>query len=741
MTPRETSQDHRSQFRPFACECLRVGGIAVTMLASVAGQANAQSASSEVAVPEVVVTTEGQKPADGSAESGYRASSATVGPLGKQQLKDLPYSINVTPEQMIENMQATSAAEALRYNPSARPQLGGTLSSNYFMIRGFSVSPYGTAGNVMLDGIRVIELSEPMEDKAGVEVLNGPASFLYGFTGPGGVINYASKRPTETRLNRVTAGTYGGEQGYIHGDFGGPIDGASQFGYRINLVKVNKGDIGVEGASHERELATVALDWKATPDTVVSFDASHFKRAIEGHQAFFLMSNSVTVLPSAPDQTKNYGSPDTFTHDEFNKVGVSIKSKLSDVFAIRSALRYSGYENSSINQRNSFINNKGDYTFVWQVKGENETAAAQGYFFLDSSFDTGPFKHVLTTGISRDHVVVQGSYPTAYPTGAGTYTFPASLRGNILNPTYPAYPAGFTLATGDPKRDTQRTELQSLIFNDRIELTDRWSVLAGVNYASLNDETFNANTGATTNAYDSAKLTPSVATIYKVTPSISAYASYIQSLQQGPTAAAGTANAGEVLKPYLSTQYEVGAKTTFGHMDVNLALFQVEKAAAYTDPATNRYVVDGEQTHKGLEASFRGRLADEVTLGGGLTWLNAVITKNTAALEGKTPMGVPSLVATLYGEYSPNALPGMTMSAGSTYTGKEWVNAANTVSIPEVFLFDLGARYRAEVHGSVVTLRLTVNNVFDTRYWSNKGDTMLYVGNPRTVLASMAVEF
>lgn len=88
-------------------------------------------------VSTVVVTDQRAEEAEGSAENGYRVSTTTLGPLGKTALKDTPYSVNVVSSERIENMQASSTSEALRYNPSARPQLGSNLASNYFMIRGF----------------------------------------------------------------------------------------------------------------------------------------------------------------------------------------------------------------------------------------------------------------------------------------------------------------------------------------------------------------------------------------------------------------------------------------------------------------------------------------------------------------------------------------------------------------------------------------------------------------------------
>ncbi len=70
------------------------------------------------------------------------------------------------------------------------------------------------------------------------EILEGPSGFLNGGTvlGPGGLLNYVLKRPTANNYVSVEAGTTGGSNAYVHGDFGGPIPGSDgKVGYRLNV--------------------------------------------------------------------------------------------------------------------------------------------------------------------------------------------------------------------------------------------------------------------------------------------------------------------------------------------------------------------------------------------------------------------------------------------------------------------------------------------------------------------------
>ena len=129
--------------------------MALTLLLATTPGAEAQSApaaSSDSTVPEVVVTGQKEVAREGTTEDGYRTTSASLGPLGKAPLKDIPYSIRAVSSDLIENLQAGSTADALKYDPTVRSQLGSNFSSNYFMIRGFSSSPFGSTANAALEG-------------------------------------------------------------------------------------------------------------------------------------------------------------------------------------------------------------------------------------------------------------------------------------------------------------------------------------------------------------------------------------------------------------------------------------------------------------------------------------------------------------------------------------------------------------------------------------------------------------
>lgn len=665
---------------------------------------------------------------EGRAEEGYRNRTAIVGPLGRKALNETPYSISVTPAALIENLQAGSATEALRYDPTINPEMGSNRSGDYLAIRGFINS-----SNQALDGMRAsVAAGGYLEDKERVEILSGATSFLYGIASPAGMVNYVLKRPTATPTRSIRIGDYGGAQAYAHLDAGGPLDEDGRFGYRINVLGVNDGSTGIEHESRPRSLLSAAFDWHLSPDTLLSFDAARYHTKLEYAQAYFIVGG-ISKIPDAPDASKNYSAPYSIQENDYTTQGIQLSSKLSEQVSLRSAVRHGRVEQRYSGIRNRLVNNAGDYTQeMMYYRAPNVTNEDRANLFVDIAFNTGPLTHALTAGYV-------GSWVEVSSAGTSTYNFPTATIIGMDSPLYQPNP---NVNTANRSYKTQKSQQNSLLLADEIRLGDQWSVLAGVNQSSLDTRNYSGSTGNLTSAYDKQAVTPSLALIYKPLPEMMIYTSYIEALEEGATAPTTAANKGEVLKPYLSTQYELGTKLTLGKVDLKAALFRIEKESAYTDPTTNIFAADGRQVHQGAEFSFTGKLTERLTLLGGFSLLDAKLTKTAnAAMQGKTPQSVPEKVVRLYGEYAVPDRPGLVLIGGLSYTGKMWANDLNTLSYPDVTTGDVGLRYMTSLAGYRTTYRINVSNVTDKNYWTSKGGSMLYLGSPRTLAASVSFAF
>src|SRR5579863_7404188 len=153
----------------------------------------------------------------------YRAPTVdSLGPLGTTSVLDTPYTVGILTHDMIENSQAVDFKDVSKYLPLVayqeqqgpdilRPQTRGIQGGNF--------------QNTRLDGMTMfITVAMALEQFQQIEVVNGPTSSLFGPANPSGMFNFVSKRPTDYRLDEVSA-TYNSDSiGTVHADLGGPID-------------------------------------------------------------------------------------------------------------------------------------------------------------------------------------------------------------------------------------------------------------------------------------------------------------------------------------------------------------------------------------------------------------------------------------------------------------------------------------------------------------------------------------
>ncbi|VEP17539.1 hypothetical protein H1P_6270001 [Hyella patelloides LEGE 07179] len=142
---------------------------------------------------EVIATGEG-------AEENYVVPNATTGTRTDTLIRDIPQSIQVIPQEILEEQQVIRLDEALR-NVSGVTFGGIDIGRGLrFNIRGFDDAP------VLRNGFRQIGVRQSFPETANleqIEVLKGPASVLFGEIEPGGVINLVTKRPLSEPFYKI----------------------------------------------------------------------------------------------------------------------------------------------------------------------------------------------------------------------------------------------------------------------------------------------------------------------------------------------------------------------------------------------------------------------------------------------------------------------------------------------------------------------------------------------------------
>lgn len=706
--------------------------LAGLVTASVISSAEAQTALPETTdrtLSEVQVTADRDDELPAPVGNGHTARGGRLGLLGNTDTMNAPFSTASYTSQMVQDQQAVTIADIVKNDSSVRlsGHSGDQLDS--FFIRGFPVGDQNS-GEIAFDGVYGIAPNyRVMADYAErIELVKGPAALLYGMSpasSVGGTINIVPKRASSASLTRISADIGPSAQG------GGQIDLSRRFGSERQWgVRVNgshhQGDTLLDNQSRKADVGAIALDYqgdrlRATVDVIAQ------KERVNAPQRRPFLATGATEVPAAPDGQRNVSQP----WEWFETTDQSVLLRL---------------EYDLNNQTTVFANAGGGRTRVdrlfgnptlLNVQGDTSTLPQRYRFEVDRStadaglrrkFATGDVHHTATLQVSTYSDSLSRGSTNGATVLSNIYAPVSSLAQNVAAPAQVAHVAD--------------TQLSSLALADTLSmLEDRVQVLLGVRRQRVESDNFNTTTGAIASSYDQSAVTPLVGLVVKPWQNVSLYANYIEGLSKGDIAPDTASNAGEAFAPYKAKQKEIGAKFEWGRMIGSLSLFEITKPSG--QQTNGLFAVDAEQRNRGVELSASGRVVPGVFVTGGVTLLQGVLSQtNSATTQGNKAVGVPSIQANLGLEWDLPWMHGLALSGGITHTGKQYVDRANTLSIPSWTTADLGARYRTQLAGKTTTFRANLRNVTDRAYWAGVSQySSLVQGAPRSLVMSATVDF
>ncbi|MFF7708434.1 TonB-dependent siderophore receptor [Pseudomonas sp. NPDC007930] len=675
-----------------------------------------------------LTTTASAPSAAEAAHDKARNRRASVGPLGSRKVLDTPYSVNVVGHGLLEGQQLKSIKDAYRYLPSvqgdgARPQSRGMQGS--------------VVQNSRLDGLNVVSTTEyPAEQFDRVEVLNGLAGSLYGPANPAGTFNLVSKRPTDFTRNRLTFGLGTGLAWQKAADLSGPFDPAGRLKYRLNLLD-EQGHGYAPGSTLRRQLVSLALDARLSEQDVLETHFSHYNYLGKGLPGNFALASG-QAFPHALDPTRNHlGQDYAGNNDTTDTASAHWKHDFDGNWKLDLGLLRQIADRESTALTNTLSNAQGAYTTTASTSTASRFTIDSYLLNLSGHADTGFIGHDLGLGLTgfdwKNYNPVAGAAVTV---GEGNLSAPAGFA----EPAYPDFTDRYHSATA-----TQR----SLVLADTLAFSPQWSLMLSASQSHLAASNW-ASTGARKPGASASGWSQGESLIYKPIDDATLYLTYADSLQQGDTASAGSANANTVLAPYRSRQWEVGAKYALGGANLALALFQIKRPYAYTQ-SDNVYAVGGEQRNRGVEWMVDGQATANLHLYGGLTWLQPLLFSHDPSKDGTQVVGLPKYAGNLLAVYQLPALPGVALNANLHYVGKRPTDNQNDHWVASYNTLDLGGSFTTRVLQRHTVYRLQVTNLGNAHYWTNivpgalngysgVGNASAQLGAPRMLQASVQVD-
>ena len=660
-------------------------------------------------------------------------NGGSAGVLGVKPAEDLPFAIRSYDESLILNQQPRSLGDVLENDPTIRTTYGFGNASEQFVIRGFTLfgDDVGLNG---LYGITPRQLVAP-ELFQSVQVLNGASAFLNGAapggSGVGGSVDLELKRAGSSDLNRVTASA--SENSHFGGSFDvarryGPND---EWGIRLNAA-YRDGETSIDREDRRTQVVGSAIDYDNGPLRAALYLAFQNIRIDALRPKVTVRS---AAIPTVPEADANYAQDYTYT-------------EMRDVFGVLS-FEYDLAENALIYAKAGARDGReegiyGGINVLDAITGEaNGNASFIPRTDNNEAIEAGvrtrlgeAMTHEINFGGNVSWQVNRNAYDFRY--GPGFAGFPT----NIYDTPQLALPSS-SLVGGDldDPYPIAHTRLWSTFASDTIGIMDeRLLVTGGLRLQSINVKSYGYDGGALTTEYDETAVTPVVGVVAKPFDNLSLYANRIEALQQGPTAPLDgdvVTNLGFVLAPRKSLQYEVGGKLALGDLFLGLTAFHLERPGEDV-LADGSFGYIGVQRHQGLEFTVNGDLTPDLRLIGGAALTDAEFDSSTDV------PGVPEYTANANVEWDLGFVPGVTLTARAVHTGPQWVDADNTLKLDSWTRMDLGARYVFAAGDTPVTLRVSVDNVADERYWASAFDAFsgaLLQGTPRTVKASISADF
>ncbi|MCI4236281.1 TonB-dependent siderophore receptor [Dickeya dianthicola] len=669
-------------------------------------------------------------PASGARETGYQPHNAVTGTRTDSRLLDIPQAVNVVPQQVLEDQAARNLDEAL-YNVSGITQantLGGTQDA--VMKRGFGDN---RDGSILRDGMRSIQARNVTPTTERVEVLKGPASMLYGWGEPGGMINIISKKPELVQKTHIEGwnSSFNGGGGQL--DVTGPL-GTSGLAYRM-LVDHDETDYWRNFGRNRQTTLAPSLMWYGDNTTVrVAYEHMEYLTPFDRGTVIDSRTGKPVSTPRERrfDETYNAtrGDQDTLTVQMENAINDRWKTKLNYAYS-RNTYSDNQARAMSLNPNTGLLTRRADATQDAHSQSQNAQLT------LNGDIDWGSINHQLLFGFDHE----------ADRTHRGNMIRGATNnRFNIYNPVYGLLPASTSIIAteSDQKEDVDST---GVFMQDAMRLDEHWMLLGGVRYDRFDVMSGKGRPFVTNTDRSDSRLVPRAGVVYNLTSYASLYTSYSESFK--PNSAINKA-IGATMEPEVGRSYEVGAKLDLpNRITANLALFDIQKRNVMVDELVNGETVTrtaGKVRSQGVEVDVAGKLTDSLSLIGSYAFTDARVTADPTN-QGNEMANAARHTASLFltndfGNLGLHAGDDLRAGIGARYVGRRPGDAANSFFLDDYTVADAFIAYNVPINGYKVKWQLNIKNLFDKTYYPSSGSSQyVAIGDPREVVLRASVDF
>lgn len=573
-------------------------------------------------------------------KNSVRTTETRIG-KGQQALRDIPQSVTVVTEKLMDDRNLDTFKEALK-NTAGISFLAAEGGEEDIRLRGFSLQ---ATGDVFVDGVRDPAFYErDTFNLDRLEVLRGSASMLFGRGSTGGAVNQVSKTPRLMDENQVdlTLGSHNHVR--VVGDFNQQTGESAAL--RLNVMKTQADNNG-SGSSLDKEGIAGAYRWGIGEKDEFQVSLYHLnnQNGMNYGMPWIRPTTTASVLEttvSPLDPSAYYGMASDYNAGSATHLSASHTHRFSADSELKTQIRKGQYERDQRAGTVRFANaasqpggqavslatfgpdtviNRGTNLKIQDM----DTLHVQSDF--SKKFQALGLKHELLAGIdlaTEDKTVYAAR--TAGAQGGVTINKPPTTIGT------PNDGAWVDESTRVLRVNNQYSSTGwGAYLQDLVQVAPQWKVLGGLRYDSLKGDydQFGNPTNATDNGTKTSyqmkvgEWSKRAGVLFQPNDLQSFHLSYGTSFNtSGDTYSLGASNVDT--PPEQSENWELGAKLDSAdkRFTTRLALFRAtKKNERNTDPLLPVVTLTGSRYVSGLEIDVAGRLTQKWEVFGSFTWM------------------------------------------------------------------------------------------------------------------------
>lgn len=716
----------------------------------------------EKTLPTVEVEAEKEK----SSKETLQATRTRIG-KGEQDLRDIPQSLTVVTERLIDDRNLDTLKETL-HNTAGISFLAAEGGEEDIRLRGFSLQ---ASGDIFVDGMRdpaFYERDTFNWDR--LEVLRGSASMLFGRGSTGGAVNQVSKEPFLMNQHQIDATIGSGNYARVVGDFN--VKTGDDAALRLNAMWNGSDAFGTYGAGLDKKgiAASYRFGIGSADEFLVGLYHLDNHNGINFGMPFIRKSAADATMGLIEVSPKNYyGMASDFSAGTATHGTLSHIHRFKGGGELKTSFRMGKYERDlragairictfhAVNNpmcppagsvtaetlNGATILTRGNHNKIQDLDAKTLQSD------YSNTFNWFGLKHNVLAGIDMTDDDFVG-YAATLPAGV-TITKPRTTIGTPNDDASVDESARLILKN----RDFNSSAI-GVYFQDMIQITPEWKVLAGLRWDNFEGSYRTFSTATATLGQETAKRSREdslwskrFGILYQPTPLSSFHFSYGTSFNTSGDAYQYDA-LGSNTDPEGSRNFELGAKldSESGNLSTRFALFRAEKYNERNRDETSvtptNYALSGKRHAEGIEIDVAGRITPKWEIYTSYAWIpKAVIDKGasdgTTLLAGETVGSRPGLTPKHSGTvWTTYQIDGKWRVGG----GINWRSAMNpqqsTIMAPSYTTLDLMAEYAV---ARDFLLKFNFTNATDKLYADALYRGHYVPGAPRTVQLTASYKF